>query len=497
LFARAGTAVPDGHVVVNAGVSQSAGLDGDYRDMMGAQQLAALVPGMDDSMDGRMEQRDLSLDLSAGWRGWTADLRYAEKDYGFYFLTASFDDGNRARLSTWHAAVGWEHAFTDQMGVRASGIFSEEHGKVDEFDFLSPAVKGDQQLQARRWDLELDVYFDPQPNLGLTAGYRFRLADDIENRAFVPSLVDVRNQVDDVRLHDLFAEVGWSPLAPLRLTGGLRLSRLPASYGYTSEDYLNGTRREDDFPVDDRSLLTGRVAALCSLDAHQVVKLIWGNAAQDNEQIQFAEPERIKTVELNYLGTTPRWTLGASLFRSRISNIVRTIQQLDTSTGNYSAVDDNSGEWRTCGLERIAEAHPLPSLNLAFSATWQHTEDRESGVDPGYSPDLLLKFKADHRRAPITQAVYAHYVSGMDADWDFVAGPTPGVTRRIGERVDGYWKVGVNPRYEHPGSGLYAKLNAANMLDAEIRYPANQLADFTRGLIGPGPVVTARVGWKF
>ncbi len=122
---------------------------------------------------------------------------------------------------------------------------------------------------------------------------------------------------------------------------------------------------------------------------------------------------------------------------------------------------------------------------------------RPAPADPGYSPDLLLKFKADYRRGPITHAVYAHYVSDMDADWDFVAGPTPGVTQRIGERVDGYWNVGVNLRYEHPGSGLYANLNASNVLDAEIRYPANQLADFSRGLIGPGRIVTATVGWKF
>lgn len=200
---------------------------------------------------------------------------------------------------------------------------------------------------------------------------------------------------------------------------------------------------------------------------------------------------------LKYLHTTPRWTVGAILFRNRFSNIVRTIQQLDVSSGNYQAVDDNSGKWGTYGLEMIAEERPLPSLSLAFSATWQHTEDLVTGIDPGYSPDLLLKLKADYRPGPITHAVYAHYVGGMDADWDFVAGPTPGATQRIGDRVDGYWNVGLNLRHEHPGSGLYANLNASNVLGAEIRYPANQLADFTRGLIGPGRVVTATVGWKF
>ena len=64
---------------------------------------------------------------------------------------------------------------------------------------------------------------------------------------------------------------------------------------------LDCTRLDEDIPVDDRNLLTGRVAALWSLDSHQVLKLIWGTAAQDKHQIQFTEPERIRTLELAYI----------------------------------------------------------------------------------------------------------------------------------------------------------------------------------------------------
>ena len=39
--------------------------------------------------------------------------------------------------------------------------------------------------------------------------------------------------------------------------------------------------------------------------------------------------------------------------------------------------------------------------------------------------------------------------------------------------------------------------NVSNLLDAEIRYPANELTDFERGLIGPGRVITATIGWAF
>ena len=497
LFARAGAQTEDGFIALNVGGYRTDGLDGAYADMLGADQRATLAPGMHASMDGDMPQQDLSLDLSAGWGDWTADLRYTRTDYGFYALTPSFDDGNQLRINTWHLALGWEHAVADNLGLRASAIASEERVDVGGYDFISPGFGGSQQAGSRRWELELDLLWDPRPNLNLLAGYRFRLVDDIRNRPAVPPLIDANNLVDNFTIHDLFAELSWDATERLRLIGGVRLSRQPTEYRYTSEDYMAGTRTEQDYAVSDPNLVTGRVAALWSLDAYQVVKLIWGTAAQDNDQIQFPEPERIETVELVYQQARRDWMLSASLFRNRTSNLVRVIQEFVPATGDYRAVDDNSGEWTTHGLELIGELRPLPALNLSASATWQDTEDDEAGIDPGYSPALLVKLKADYSRGAFTYATYAYYIGAMEPDWNFVDGPTPGVTDRIGERVDGYWNLGANLRYRHPRNGLYADLNVSNLLDAEIRYPAKEFADFERGLIGPGRIITATVGWEF
>ena len=97
----------------------------------------------------------------------------------------------------------------------------------------------------------------------------------------------------------------------------------------------------------------------------------------------------------------------------------------------------------------------------------------------------------------MTYAAYAHYVDAMEADWDFVAGTEQGVVQRIGERVPAYWNVGLNLRWDPAGPGPYANLNVSNLLDEEIRYPANELTDFRRGLIAPGRVVMGTVGWTF
>lgn len=497
LFARVGNKFDDGFVALNAGAYRTEGLDGNYADMLDASQRAGLAPGMHRSLDGDVPQLDTSLDLSAGWGEWTTNLRWTHKDYGFYAFTPSFDDGNQARLDTWHAALGWEHAITETLGFRANTVVSEERVDAYEFDFLSPALEGNQQMQNRRWDLELNLLWDPLPTVNLLAGYRFRLLDDIENSVSLSPLLDLKNSVGSFATHDLFSELGWRPFDSLRLTGGLRLSRLPDAYHYTSNDFQNGTFFDKDYRVDEQNLLTWRVSALWSLDEHQVLKLIWGTAAQDNDQIQFTEPERIETAELAYVWTHPAWTLSASLFRNRISNLVRVIQRIDGETGTYQPFDDNSGEWTTLGTEWIGELHPWPELNLSASATWQQTQDEKSGIDPGYSPALLVKLKADYTWRPMTYAVYAHYVDNMQTDWDFVSGSTPGLTRRIGAPVDGYWNLGMNLRYRHPGSGFYANFNASNLLNTEIRYPAKELADFGRGLIGPGRILIGTIGWEF
>ena len=497
LFARLGTETDRGFVVLNAGAYRTDGLDGAYADMLGPDQLATLDPRMHRSLDGDVPKQDLSLDLSAAYGGFSADLRWTQTDYGVYIFTPSFDDGNQATITTWHGALGWEHAFSDTLGVRASGIASEERLDIDRFDFIAPDLGGEQHQDNRRWELELNLLWDPQPNLNLLAGYRYRLVDGIENWAGVPPLVDTRDSVDSIETHDLFTELSWSPTERLRLIGGVRLSRLPAEYRFTREDYLAGTRIEQDYAVADRNLVTGRVAALWSLDAHQVVKLIWGTAAQDNDLIEFPEPERIETAELVYQQARRDWMLSASLFRNRTTNIVRVIQEIDTASGDYITIGDNSGEWITNGLELIGELRPLPALNLSASLTWQNSEDRATGIDPGYSPALLAKLKADYTRGPLTYGAFAHYVGAMDADWDFVDGATPGVVERVGERVDGYWDLGLNLGYRHPSSGFYADLHASNLLNAELRYPAKELADFERGLIGPGRIITATVGWEF
>jgi outer membrane receptor protein involved in Fe transport len=454
LFGRAGAVFDDGFIVLNAGAYKTDGLAGAYADMLSPAQQAALFPGWHRDMDGDMDQRLGSLDLSARWRGWDANLRYNRRDYGFYTVTPPFDEGTRIRLDTLHASLGYAHRFSDDLGLRITGIYSTEHYDAYQVDFLLPQVSGDQQQDSRRWELEANLHWRPTPDLDTIAGYRLLHIDDVENHADIVPVLAGGVSLEPVTTQDLFAQASWRIAAPLRLIGGVRVSFLPGDY--RSRDWRSpgpGLRYRVEHS-NDSILVNGQLALLWSPTRDQVLKLAWGTASQDTDVFALPDAERIQTLEINYTLTRPRWLLSAGLFQNRLSHLVSSIQRFDPQTGAYLTESDNSGLWRALGLELIGEARPLPELDLSASLTWQQTEDRSTDIDPGYSPALLAKLEASWQQGPMTYGAYAYYVDGMDADWDFVAGPAQGVVRRIGDPVPSYWDIGLNLRWDPAGSGL-------------------------------------------
>jgi outer membrane receptor protein involved in Fe transport len=149
-------------------------------------------------------------------------------------------------------------------------------------------------------------------------------------------------------------------------------------------------------------------------------------------------------------------------------------------------------------VELIAMLRPLRGLNWSLSATWQETTDRENpGIAVGYSPRWLIKSQLSYRREEWTGGLSFSYVGSMEADWQWVTGAQPGVWERIGDPVDDYLLVDANLRYDFPGRGPYANLHVGNLLDADARYPANELVDFRFGAPGLGRLVLLTLGWKF
>lgn len=497
-FVRTGQSGDDGFVVLNLGARRDDGLAGEYRDMMDPDTFAALDPGMHRDMDGDIGRKQFSADLSAGWRDVTADLRWTRSDYGIYALTPAFDDGTRVQLDTFHASLGWRHQFNDELGLRVTGIFSREHYDAYQADFLRPDLEGGQKQESRRSELELDLHWQPNATVDAIFGYRVLRVHDVRNRARfelpgVATLLDSEDRLDAYRIQDLFAEAGWQATDSMRVVAGARLTRLPTAYRGQRVDRVTGSSRTAGLRVDDQVEPNGRIALLWAPNPEQVVKLIWGSASQDSGDGSFAELERIQSLELNATWTRPDWLLSASLYQNRIDNIARTIQRLNPD-GSYETFDDNSGRWRTHGAELLFSARPLPQLDVAASLGWQDTDDEKSALDPGYSPAWLAKLRASWRQGSFTYGAAAHYVDSMEPDWDFESGSA----QRIGDRVAGYWNVGLNLRWDPPGEGPFASISVSNLFDSENRYPTNELlVDLDRGLIAPGRTVSATFGYRF
>jgi outer membrane receptor protein involved in Fe transport len=299
LFARLGADFRDGFAVLNAGAYRTDGLDGDYADMLSAAQQAALPPGWRHSMDGHLDQTVVSLDLSAAWQGWQANLRYNQRDYGLFAFTPPFGDGTRVRLDTWQAAMGFEHRFSDDLGLHVTGIYSAETYDAYQMDLLLPGVRGNQQQTSRRWELEVDLHWRPRPDIDALMGYRYRHIDDVSSRVDLLPLIDAERMLDPVTTHELFGQASWRLMPRLRVIGGARLSLLPERYRQTADGSSDLAPAVVDSPVKDAAPVNGQLAVIWTPGAGQAVKLTWGTASQDVDQINVPDAERIDTLELN------------------------------------------------------------------------------------------------------------------------------------------------------------------------------------------------------
>jgi outer membrane receptor protein involved in Fe transport len=480
---------------VNGGWYRNDGIGGCFSDMMSDQQLAGLEPGMHTCLDGDLAQETRYFDLSWQRGGFSADLRHSLMEYGFYVFTPSFDEGNQLDLETSYAALGYASQLSDSLNIEADLVYSRETYDLD-FDFLSPTLIGDQLQGSRRLEGELVLRYEGLGKLLLLAGLRHQRIFDIRNDVTIPDIgLFFVKQSDDVISNDLFLELNHHLSDRFEFIAGARWSRIEP---YRFTDTRNPNQPDQSISTihyDARSMVTPRIGIIYTIDEHHIIKGLYGEATQNNIEEAFTEPEEISTTELCYLATFPRWSLSASLFRNSITNVLRKIQRVNPDTGEYEKLVDNSGRWRTQGIEAVLKLRPSDHLLLQLSSTWQDTEDRNNPeIAVGSSPELLVKAEAAYHHRQMTCALNLVHVDAILADWQWRA--DTGGWERIGDQVDSYLLLGANLRYRRQGSGLSLNAHISNLLDEEIRYPANELVNFQHGAFGPGRRYMLTIGWE-
>lgn len=492
-YAGARKSFADGFVSLNAGYYEADGLEGRYSDMTSK----PLDPRMDDKMDGRMNHADQYFDFSGRYREVTADFRYSLINQGFYALTPSFDEGNEADLESLHAALGHTLKFSPTQQLKTSLIYSREHQDIYQFDFIAPALYGDQLQEAERLEAEVRYLYAPNDKVGLMAGYRYQKVFNISNLADVPGLVYGDENTDDIVSHDLFLQGDYAVTDNLTLVAGARLSFVD-SYDCHRRRGLSaaGSSPRPDIELDSDHYFTPSVGATYAFNDNHRLKLLYGEANQDNKNARFEEPEMIKSAELIYTYAQDDLLVSLGGFFNKIENLARTLQRYDASSGRYLIVADDTGEVENYGIEFNLDWRPSSASRLELGATWQDARDpNEPDIDVAYSPHWVAHAKASYQPGNTTYGVYGTYVGSMKASWQWNPGSLGGA--RIGKDVDDYFLVGLNVRHEFPGSGIFANLHVSNLFDEEFRYPANEVINLERGNFGPGREMLLTVGVAF
>lgn len=168
----------------------------------------------------------------------------------------------------------------------------------------------------------------------------------------------------------VFLQEVWTINSELNLTLGIRYDNFE-QFG----DYINY-----------------RGALVYSPDIHQTWKLLYGTGIRTptfREYLKVLEktsfvapipkPERINSLELNYLYQWERANLNVTLFQNEVDNYIHSVPTPDEADEYYANSDS---PWQMRGVEALIQFRPFNDLDLRLSGAYLHPEDVDNGKLP-------------------------------------------------------------------------------------------------------------------
>lgn len=521
-FARLSREGESFRYVLNGTIYTTDGLEENYAEMMSAEMFAQIDPLAHKDTDGDLGRKNGNVNFSGTFGDIYVDFQYNRTRQGYFNGSPPYSGGSflESRVAT--GQVGYRRIITDSVEIDARFTYSDRDVReVDKGlppEFFGPGAETTVDGDEERFEAELDMIWRPNPAFNMIAGINYKRYFGTEWEVRIPDplipdivLIDaIMAEISERDTRALFLQANYRPLERLKLTAGARIEQY-LSYEANVRTILNEapfTSVSTSANNDEDVHFIPRIAAVYTINDHNVLKLMYGEAnrpfnpedidlgdvaAGDEAGLDFdLEPEEIQTIEANYLLSYTDFGLSFSLFRNNIENLIVPRFE-EAGDGTFSVAYENVGSLVTYGGEVILFLRPTKPLLLELSATYQETEDKnEESRSIEFSPNLLLKAKADYQWRNLTFGLSALYVDDMSP---LPAPPIPGF--EFGKPVDAYVITDLNLRYHDPGSGFFAGLRISNLFDEEVRYPATQNANFENGLIDEGLAVLATVGWKF
>ncbi|MCP4692699.1 MAG: TonB-dependent receptor, partial [Desulfobacterales bacterium] len=530
-FARASGEKDHFRYTLNASTYHSDGPDEDYRDMMSPGGWEALDPDARVSTGGLLERENNNFNLSAGYKDFYADIQYNGVKRGTLDQPTQLDIESVSEIEIAAVQLGWRRDLSRAFQIDGKISFCSKNRYEEELsdnpigpiENVMSAIKGKENFL----EMELDLVWKPSDAFSMISGVNYSTILDASHDLILTDASDSfpgwtyklgSYDVTDQVVYAFFTQINYKPFERFKLTAGVRVEW---NMQFNTSLTLGSFGQDVTVPISiynegGKTYFIPRVAAVYTPGERHFIKLMYGEAIKPISFVNLdlvntnipntlgwirreLEPERIRTIELNYLYSLPNLGIGLNLFRNDIENL-ESPSLKDESKRAGMSLPDYSGRVETHGVELILAGRPVKPLELGFSATWQRSRDKSNQEDGiAYSPKLLLKGRCGYQWREFTIAATGLYVDTMDpapldaggdesGDGGGESGP---------ESADAYFIANLNFRYEHEKTGLFAAARVSNLFDEDVRTPVSADVEIPNGLIDEGRAFTATVGWKF
>ena len=493
----------DWDVVLNAGRYQNDGVDPRYEALMSPQNQAAL-PGLgvdspQNSLGGQLEQQKHYVGVSAVNDRWHLEATFNETDLEPFVLIPPVANGNQrhTKSSTFH--IGYHHPLGAHYALDAKATLNDYRRDTD-FDALFPGFYGVERVEYDSYNTEWTLTYKPSDTLNAIVGFNFQKMTDSDSAIDAPT-VGLFNELvrfDKRITRSVFTQVTYDQSERLRFVAGLRYEKVGR---YDRRGFLNLGEPEQALfggEIGGEDNLTPRIAAIYSLDDHQLLKFLYGQASYISDDRY--ESEDITTYELNYLYAKQNVMASVSVFANALDNLL--VEELRfTDAGVPNIRQSSSGKIDTLGIEMLLNQPLATHWDVELGATYQDSDDSQNpSIAVAYSPKLVFHGKLKFHKGIYAASLSGRYVDDMASLYDAsIANPDGTFGNRIGERVASYFVVDANLHLEPDFADIYIDFKIRNLFDSEVRYPNNlvnsELLD--RGTIDHGRRYSIGFGWRF
>jgi outer membrane receptor protein involved in Fe transport len=489
-FARLNHAHENGGFTLNTSFYNTDGLKGNLEDAFKESYLNSRNTQALKKVDGTLEQKYKTVDLSHRYKNLTTDITYSQTNYGLY-IEPSFEDGNQVEQTEKAIAFTYEDDIGENIIYKINYIKSQKNYDIDDLNIVTPTYNGNNYAKIKRDQIDAHLNYTLNDKVKLFIGSSYERIDEK-----FTGLYDTRKLKRDYTLttKDIYGKVQYKYNDSFAFNAGLR-------YTTRNKFKLNEFRDTDlstpEYNIDtsseyktDKSTLP-EISTIYHIDSHNHLKLLYGKANQ--LKYQSADVfEEIETTELNYYYISRKYHINSSLFYNKAKNISLFVQN------NDGAAKTTNGELDSKGIEFSITYKPNYSFQTSSSFVYQKSKS-STNLEPAFSPEFLAKLAMTYTNKKTKYTISSDYISSMrsavntntNTQYDIDSGERYGVDTPV--------NITLNANINHKlKKDISINLHGTNLTNRDNRIPAGStINSFYKGGFTKGRTIMLSIDYKF